>query len=228
MKEYYMYFDESGNLGKDRKYFVISCILTSNPKELENIMKKTLLRVKKSYPNLKFNAYELKANAANRDARINILSNISKKNVEISYIVADKDNVYDYLFKDKNILYNYLLKVLLNNYTYLFRKASKEGARINLILDNRTIKVASKNSFSDFIKYHFIYENNINVDINVEYRDSNAKNAYNVQAADYAAHALYSYYEFDNSTYYNCFKSKIKHSELFPINKFAKKEYAII
>ncbi|WP_455717814.1 hypothetical protein [Anaerosporobacter sp.] len=35
----YLLFDESGNLGKDGRYFVISCIDTYNPKELQNIIK---------------------------------------------------------------------------------------------------------------------------------------------------------------------------------------------
>ena len=220
LKDYYLYFDESGNLGKNGKYFIISCILTSAPKALQNKMKKTLLFIKKQYPHLKFNDYELKANAANSLSRTTILSNIADKDLSISYIVADKDHVYNYLLDDKNLFYNYLLKILLNNFTSLFRKASTENATIHLILDNRSIKVKSKNSFADFIKIYFLYEKHINVNIEVEYRDSKASNAYNVQAADYVAHALYSHYEYNNSNYFNCFKSKIKYEELFPRCKF--------
>ena len=47
MKEYYLYFDESGNLGVKDRYFVISCVITKNPKELENKMKKVLFHIKK-------------------------------------------------------------------------------------------------------------------------------------------------------------------------------------
>ncbi|WP_156337819.1 DUF3800 domain-containing protein [Clostridium intestinale] len=53
MKEYYLYFDESGNLGESGKYFVIACILTENPKALENKMKKTLLSIKTKNNGLK-------------------------------------------------------------------------------------------------------------------------------------------------------------------------------
>lgn len=216
MKDYYFYFDESGNLGRDRNSFVISCIFTSNPKELHNIMKKTLLRLKQNSEKGNFNSHELKASAAKPESREIILNNISKKDLKISYIVANKNEIYDYLFKDKNILYNYLLKLLLRNYTDIFRKASEEGVTIHLILDNRDIKVKSKNSFAEFIKEHFIYVKNIDVNINIEYKDSKAKDAYNVQAADYIAHALYSYYEFGNTRYYDCIKNKIQHKEFFP------------
>ena len=50
-----MYFDESGNLGKQDRFFVIACIITKNPKELNNIMKKTLLEIKKRYSGTKWN-----------------------------------------------------------------------------------------------------------------------------------------------------------------------------
>ena len=58
-----MYFDESGNLGKQDRFFVIACIITKNPKELNNIMKKTLLEIKKRYSYTKWNGHELKANS---------------------------------------------------------------------------------------------------------------------------------------------------------------------
>lgn len=216
MKDYYFYFDESGNLGRGRNSFVISCIFTREPKELHNIIKKTLLRLKQNSEKDNFNSNELKASAAKPESREIILNNISKKDLKISYIVANKNEIYDYLFKDKNILYNYLLKLLLKNYTDVFRKAGQEGSTIHLILDNRDIKVKSKNSFAEFIKEHFIYYKNINVNINVEYKDSKAKDAYNVQAADYIAHALYSYYEFGNARYYSCIENKIQHKVFFP------------
>ena len=63
MKEYYLYFAESGNFGVKDRYFVIACILTENPKQLENKMKKVLLHIKNTYKNTKWNGYELKANS---------------------------------------------------------------------------------------------------------------------------------------------------------------------
>ena len=35
-------FDESGNLGSDGRYFVISCIDTFNGKEIHNILKRKI------------------------------------------------------------------------------------------------------------------------------------------------------------------------------------------
>ena len=51
MKEYFMYFDESGNLGTSGKYFVIACIITENRKALHNTMKKTLKKIEDQIKN---------------------------------------------------------------------------------------------------------------------------------------------------------------------------------
>lgn len=215
MKEYYMYFDESGNLGNGGKYFVIACILTKNPGLLHNTIKKTLLYVKKNYKNVKFNSNELKANVANKEIKELIINNICKKDVQISYIVAQKKYIQDNLKEDKNCLYNFLLKILLQNYNKQFN-----NSKVNLILDNKTIKVKSINSFKDYINIYWNYEKKLNINIKVEYKDSKAKDAYNIQAADYIANAIFSRYEYNNGNYYSLLRSKIDKRERFPISKF--------
>lgn len=52
--------------------------------------------------------------------------------------------------------------------------------------------------------------------------DSDDKNAYVVQAADYTANALYGYYEYNDGLYYDCFKHKVKNALLFPWKTFGK------
>lgn len=215
MEEYYMYFDESGNLGSSGNYFVIAGILTKEPKSLHNIMKKTLLHIKKNYKNVKFNSNELKANVANKKIKEIIINNICKKDICISYIVAQKKHIQDNLKDDKNCLYNYLLKVLLSNYNNQFR-----NNKVNLILDNKTIKVKSINSFKDYINIYWNYEMKLNIDVKVEYKDSKASDAYNIQAADYLANAIFARYEYDNICYYNLLKQKLEIKERFPRNKF--------
>lgn len=217
MKEFYFYFDESGNLGIKDRYFVIACILTEKPKELENIMKKTLLHIKKTYKQCKWNGYELKANSCKPWVKEKIYDSIAKKDIQIAYIVGDKVWIEDRLKNNNNLLYNFMLKILLDNFKNRFR-----NSKVNLILDNKTIKVKSFNSFKDYIDIHMNYELKLNSDISVEYRDSSAKNAYNIQAADYIANAIFAKYEYGYEEYYKLFKNKIKTFELYPYRKFGK------
>lgn len=215
MKEYFIYFDESGNLGVKEKYFVISCVLTEQPKALHNKMKKILLHVKNNHPEAKWNGSEIKACTCKPWIKEKILTGIIEKDIEISYIVADKHWIDEKLKEDKNCLYNYLLKVLLENYKSTFR-----NNKVNLILDNKTIKVESINSFKDYINIYLNYELRLNVELTVQYMDSKDKSAYNIQVADYIANALYSYYEYNYEQYKSYINEKIKYVELFPKRKF--------
>lgn len=217
MEEYFMYFDESGNLGKKGKYFVIACILTKHPKKLHNTMKKTLKKIKKDNPELIFDGHELKANRASKKAKEFIINRICSNDIEISYIVAEKRHIEAQLIKDQNRLYNFMLKILLDNYKHVFREN-----KVNLILDNKSIKVKSLNSFEDYINLHINYELRLKSEINVEYRDSKAGNAFNIQAVDYIANATGSYYEHNVNTYMPIMRKRIKKIEEFPSCKFSR------
>ena len=217
MKEYYLYFDESGNLGVKDRYFVISCVITKNPKELENKMKKVLFHIKKNHPEAKWNGHELKANSNKPWIKEKIYRGIIEKDVKFAYIVADKFWIEERLMKDKNCLYNYLLSILLDNFKYIFR-----NNKVNLLLDNKTIKVQSINSFEDYIKIPMNYKLRLNSEISVKYIDSCSKKAYIVQIADYIANAVFSKYEYNYETYYELINDKIVYKELFPRSKFGR------
>ena len=94
--------------------------------------------------------------------------------------------------------------------------------KINILSDSKTVKVTSVDSFAGYLKAKINYELNINVDLNVEYLDSNANNAYVVQAADYVANAIYAKYEYGQSIYFDILKGKIECVECFPRDKFGK------
>ena len=94
------------------------------------------------------------------------------------------------------------------------------GTTIHIICDNHTTKVASANSFSDYIKLYLLYEKELNITLNIRYMDSDAKDAYIVQAADYVANALYGFYEYSDSIYKERFSHKISTKVLFPWRLF--------
>lgn len=212
-------FDESGNLGSKGRYFIIACIDTTNYKTLHNIMHRKLGIAKKKFSELaKLHSHEIKAKEAYPCIKYHILECIAAKDVNISYIVADLSHTKPTLLENKNIFYNFLMKLLLDSII----SEKDNNTTINIICDNKTTKVASANSFSEYIKLHFIYEKGYDIKLNIEYLDSDAKNAYPVQAADYVANALYGWYEYGDKLYYNRFKSKIKNALKFPHTNFGK------
>lgn len=215
----YLIFDESGNLGSSGRYFVIACIDTQNIKSLHNIMHKKLGLAKKKFPQLScLHSNEIKAKDAYPCIKYHILECIAKKDLHISFIVADLQHVKASLLKEKNIFYNYLMRLLIEHIV----SDIDDGTIINILCDNHTTKVASANSFSDYIKLFLLYEKDLNIKLNIQYLDSDSKNAYVIQAADYVANALYGYYEYGEGLYYNLYKHIVNHKLLFPRKSFGK------
>lgn len=212
-------FDESGNLGVSGRYFVISCIDTMNAKSLHNIMKRKLKQAGDKFPELKnLHAHEIKAKDAYPCVKYHILESIISKDVTISYIVVDLLHIEDRLLNDKNILYNFASKILISK---LITKAD-EGKTINILFDHKTTKIASKNSLREYIIAHVVYEEGLDVDINFEYKNSDAGDAFIIQAADYVANALYANYEYKNEIYENLIRKKVNIVQHFPYKNFGK------
>ena len=212
-------FDESGNLGSDGRYFVISCIDTYNGKEVHNILKRKIKQAKILFPELgSLHVNEIKAKDAYPCVKYHILESICTKSVKISYIVADLKHVKETLLVDKNIFYNYMFKILL---TKIITDKDK-NTLISILSDEHITKVSSRDSLFDYIKAWFNYDHDYNINFKCDYLDSNATNAYGIQAADYVANALYTKYEFSNNTYTNIITSKIDKIQTFPYDKFGK------
>lgn len=212
-------FDESGNLGISGRYFVISCIDTMNAKSLHNIMKRKLKQAGDKFPELKtLHVHEIKAKDAYPCVKYHILESILSKEVTISYIVVDLHYIEERLLKDKNILYNFAAKILISK---LITKAD-EGKTVNILFDNKTTKIASKNSLREYIIAYIVYEQGLDVNINFEYKDSDAGDAFIIQAADYIANGLYAHYEYSNEIYENLIRKNVKVVQHFPYKNFGK------
>lgn len=205
--------DESGNLGRMGKYFTIACVETDNNKPLNNVMKKAILKTKLAYPQFK-DHQEIKASDSNVVIKDYFIRKIlSKENVSVRYIVADKEHVKPQLLEDENLLYNYMLHFLI---LPVARKKNLKELVINI--DKRSIKVKSAKSFEDYIILKLNYELGLDIKITVTYFESH--NSYAIQAADFLANAINSKYEYGIDTYYNLIKNKVVRADHFPKGSF--------
>ncbi len=215
----YLLFDESGNLGASGRYFVISCIDLYDCKSLYNIMKRKIAQARTVFPELALlHTHEVKAKDAYPAIKYHIAECIASKQLSVSYIVADLHYVESRLLADKNIFYNYLMKLLICRLV-----TGKDcGQTVNIMYDMHSTKVGSANSLEEYIKATLIYEKNYDVSLRFKSYDSNAFNAYHIQAADYVANAIYSHYEFDASDYYKVLAPSMHVIEKFPYRAFGK------
>lgn len=140
------------------------------------------------------------------------------KEISISYIVIDLKHIQPRLLEDKNILYNFASKILISRLI----TEKDTGTTINILFDNKTTKIASKNSLREYIIAYIVYEEGLDVTIHFEYKDSDASDAFIIQAADYVANALYSKYEYNNEIYANILDKKTHIVQHFPYKTFGK------
>ena len=79
-------------------------------------MKKKLGVAKQLFQELAcLHSNEIKAKDAYPCIKYHILETIARKELSISYIVADLKYIKPALLEDKNILYNYLMKILIDS-----------------------------------------------------------------------------------------------------------------
>jgi hypothetical protein len=107
---WYMYIDESGDLGLSKnssKFLVITALLVKDPAYLDRIIKN--MRRNKFKKQLKV-FHELKANKLKDEIIIHALSHLSQiKDLQIYHIVLEKSKVHSkFLLTNKHKLYNYV------------------------------------------------------------------------------------------------------------------------
>lgn len=197
------FVDESGDLGKGGRYFIIAIIVPQKSKRIANFMKRFCA---------KNNLKEVKAAQLSFSQKQEIFNKLTSANdYTISYIVADKHNIDNKkLFEDKNLCYNYL-------FSFLIKKTIRSANdNVSILLDNHSTKVKSINSLCDYIKIKSFTQWNYQKNLHINYVDS--KNSKVIQAIDVIANAIFAKYEYGKEHFYN--KLTISESIRFPQSKF--------
>lgn len=212
-----IYLDESGDLGwkfdapyrqgGSSRYLTIAFIVC--PAEKRHLIKRI---VKDVYRKTKHNPkIELKGSSLNQQTK----KFIATKTVElltkhsdiiIGSITVKKENVASHIQSDPNKLYNYMIKLSLldkiSNYTF-----------VNLIRDNRSIKVKSGNCLIDYLQTSLWFDMNSKtkvVDI-----PSDSRKVNNLIFIDWINNIIWGNYEDKNSESYNILKKTISEKNLF-------------
>ncbi|MDP2586667.1 MAG: DUF3800 domain-containing protein [Candidatus Komeilibacteria bacterium] len=197
------FIDESGDLGHNEGYFIISMIIAHNPKRIKNIIKKFC-----AYHSLP----EAHASDLNFPKKQFLISTLTKQpDYSVSYIIADKMMIKEKrLFESNNLLFNYLFSFLVKDVI----KANTDD--IHFYLDNRTQKVASANSLKEYISIKAYTEWSFNKNLFLEYKDS--KDCKALQMADLVANCIRRKYQRQISDFYSCLN--IAKSIKFPYQAF--------
>ena len=87
----YVYMDESGELSKQSKYFVMVAIKINNPKIAKRLIKNTRKRYKKKLGNVP----EIKGYSIDNQIVKKILNKVNEEDFQISAVFLDKKNLYN-------------------------------------------------------------------------------------------------------------------------------------
>lgn len=223
MKEVNLYIDESGNLGTGIGRYFLICALEVDP-TLKNAISKRAGRVicrfkqKNDIPKIT----ELKGSRLKDDDRLELLDKILFKGIKVRYIVLDLKQTTMLLAKsdDKNACFNYLIQLIVKRIVEEYKDVEK----INLYLDNRSVKIGNRLSLKPYLYNKLVLEqletkNNVKrIEFDINYFES--ESCYLIQWADIVANSLYKKYNSNNEKFYAKIKPYIVYGSRFPSKKF--------
>ena len=208
--------DESGNLGRGGKYFVLAAVVfdtDSGKKRASRVIKKAQKRIADEANQAIIE--ELKSSKMSFPQRQTILQKlVSKADIDLFYLAIDKTK--SRLLSNgmpKNLAYNYFAGLLVE------KIISKYNDSFDIVFDQRTTAVKSMNSLTDYLRIKAFTK--IDLDkrtIEIVQRDS--KTMRNLQTADLIAGTVYRAYNNQQLHFLNLIKARIVSADEFPRNSF--------
>jgi hypothetical protein len=213
---WYLYLDESGDLGFDfvnkrpSKYFVISILLIKNEIERKKIsggVKRTLRR--KMNPKGKRNrlANELKGISTKLEVKKYFYRQIKDAEFSLFSIILNKRRVFDNLAKDQSRVYNWISRLLLDQIDF-----SAATDKIALVVDRCKGKKEIED-FNEYIRRQLESKIDPGVPLRIKHEDSCSDPG--LSAADLFAWGILRKYERRDLDWYNVYKEKIEYETLY-------------
>lgn len=212
-----IYLDESGDLGwklnkpyrqgGSSRYMTIAYVVCPNEKKhlLKRIVRKVYTKTNTD-PEI-----ELKGSALNVENKKFFATKVRElvcmnPDIKIGAITVNKSKVQQHIRDDSNKLYNYMIRLAILD-------VIKNEPFVNLIRDNKTVKVKSGNSLIDYLQTTLWFEMNSKtkiIDI-----PSDSKKVQNLIFIDWMNNLIWGNYEDNNSEPYQILRSVIESKKLF-------------
>ena len=212
-----IYLDESGDLGwilnkpyrngGSSRYLTIAYVIC--PQEKKHLLKRV---VRKVYNRTKTDPKkELKGSSLNVSHKIFLAEKVRKlismnPDIKLGSITVNKSKVQQHIREDSNKLYNYMIKLAILD-------SIKQEPIVNLIRDNKTIKVKSGNSLIDYLQTVLWFD--LNSKTQIIDIPSDSKQVQNLIFIDWINNLIWGNYEDNNSEPYQRLKSVLDSKKLF-------------
>lgn len=212
-----VYLDESGDMGwtldkpyrqgGSSRFMTIAFVVC--PSEKKHLLRRIVVKM---YNRKKFDPKEeLKGTKLSCEDKCFFAEHVRKlvsmnPDIIVGSITVNKSRVQRHIRDDANKLYNYMIRLALLNYV-------KDEPVVNLIRDNKTIKVKSGNSLIDYLQTTIWFE----LDSKARIVDipSDSKKVKNLIFIDWMNNLIWSRYEDSIMEPYNILRSVITSRKLF-------------
>lgn len=202
---WYLYLDESGDLGfdfvnkKPSKFFTISLMAlraAENNKKLSKAVKITLRRKFK-----RKSVHELKGSACPLEIKKYFYEKVKGIKFAIYSITLNKKRVYESLTKDKERVYNYLARLVLDQIPF-----NKADLRVTIIIDKSKTKENIRN-FNEYVVRQIKSKFDPKVPLDIYHY--NSKENLCLQAVDMFSWGIFRKHERNDLEWYNIFSEKV-------------------
>lgn len=212
-----IYLDESGDLGwvldkpfrfgGSSRYMTIAFIIC--PSEKKHLLRRIVVDV---YKRAKCNPEkELKGSSLSIAHKCFLAEKVRKlvsmnPDIAIGSITVNKSKVQQHIREDSNKLYNYMIRLAVLPFI-------KDQPIVNLIRDNKTVKVKSGNSLIDYLQTAIWFE----LDRRTRIVDipSDSKKVKNLIFIDWINNLIWGRYEDGNKEPYDILKNVMTSKKLF-------------
>lgn len=212
-----VYIDESGNLGRGGRYFVLAATVFNTGKGA--LRTKRLIRKEQQFISKEHHSRyikEIKSCTLSFEQRQRVLNKIiAKADIDLFYIVIDKHKVELLRHnKPKNLVYNYFAKLLTDE---IFAEYNDS---YDIIFDQRATSVNSMNSLTDYITInaYTMFSHSVR---NIKASQMDSKTSYNLQAADIIAGTVYQAYSRHNRHFLDIIAPRVVKAIEFPCASFS-------
>ena len=211
---WYLYLDESGDLGfdfvnkKPSKFFTITilAVKSSHNKILRNCVKKTLNR-KLNKHKAKRVVCELKGTHTTLEVKKYFFELVKDIPFSIFSLTLNKRKVFEQLARDKNRVYNYVARLVLDQI-----KFENAKSQVDLYVD----KCKSQEQIKEFNRYIFNQlKAKFNPNVPLNFFHKNSKEIPALQAVDLFSWGIFRSYERKDFEWYDIYKDKVKFNEQY-------------
>jgi Protein of unknown function (DUF3800) len=214
---WYLYLDESGDLGfdfvnkKPSKFFTVSILAISCHSANRQMIKaaKITLRRKLNDPAHRSRiVQELKGTGTTLEVKKYFFDKIKNVKFGVYSITLNKRKVFERLTKEKSRVYNYVARKLLDKIPF----EKNDGDRVELIID-RSMAKPEIEEFNSYIRRNLEGRLSPNIPIDIYHWLSHEN--YGLQAVDLFCWGIFQKYEKKNTEWLDVYKNKILLDEQF-------------